>query len=249
VLAAYYYRLRQKARQFDIRLEERVGERTRIARELHDTLLQSVQGLVLRFHAVAKQMPSHDPARRAMEKALDRADQVIGEGRDRVRHLRDSALSLSDLSAAFDRVVEESPQGSPATFKTVVEGSVRELHPMVLEQSYSIGREALINALRHSGGLRVEVEIAYDPRHFRLRVRDDGSGIDPGLLEKGGRSDHWGLQGMRERARKIGAQFELWSRPGTGTEVELKVPAATAYRLLRVKPKSSWFRHPSGVDR
>lgn len=237
-----------QAREYNLRLEERLAERERIARELHDTLLQSVQGLILKFHAVAKQIPSEQPARQAIEKTLDHADQVLAEGRDRVRNLRTIAVSVSDLPAAFQQVAEETPLGREATFKTVVEGSVRELHPMVLEECFAIGREALINAFSHSGGLNIELEIAYDPAQFRLRVRDDGQGIDSAILEKGGRDDHWGLQGMRERANRIGGQLDLWSRPGAGTEIELMVPAATAYRSLPGRPKSSWFGRTSGLD-
>ena len=120
---------------------------------------------------------------------------------------------------------------------------------MVLEEAYSIGREALINALAHSDGLHVEVEIIYDHWHFRLRVRDDGRGVDPRILEKGGRPGHWGMQGMRERAQGMGAQLELWSRPGAGTEVELLVPAATAYRSGRAPAKKSWLHRHSGNGR
>jgi PAS domain S-box-containing protein len=236
-----------QASEYNMRLEERVAERERIARELHDTLLQSVQGLILKFHAVAKQIPSEQPARQAIEKTLDHADQVLAEGRVRVRNLRTTSGSLSDLPAAFQQVAEEGSQGHEATFKTVVEGSVRELHPMILEECFAIGREALINAFSHSGGPNIEVEIAYDPRQFRLRVRDDGRGIDPAILEQGGRDNHWGLQGMRERASRIGAHLELWSRPGAGTEIELMVPAATAYRALPHKPRSPWFRRTSGI--
>jgi signal transduction histidine kinase len=241
----YHLRLRQLAREFNMRLDERVSERTRIARELHDTLLQNVQGLILKLHAVAKHMPREEPSRQAIEKALDHADQVLAEGRDRVRNLRATAESLSDLSAAFQRVAEETAPSRAATLRTVVEGDIRELHPMILEESYSIGREALINALVHSEGLHVEVEITYDARQFRLRIRDDGRGIDADILEKG-RTDHWGLQGMRERAGRIGAQLELWSRPGSGTEIGLTVPAAMAYRSL-AKSKASWFRRAPGV--
>jgi len=104
---------------------------------------------------------------------------------------------------------------------------------MIREESYFVGREAIINALTHSDGRNVEVEIIYDSSEFRLRIRDDGRGIDPDVLEKGGRSGHWGLQGMRERADRIGAKLNLWSRPGSGSEVELTVPAATAYRSPR----------------
>ena len=226
----YQLRLRQLAREFNMRLDERVTERTRIARELHDSLLQNVQGLILKIHAIAKRIPTTDPTRQDIEKTLDFADQVLAEGRDRVRSLRSASVSDGDLSAAFQLVAEESSPDRTATFKAVVEGNVRALHPVVREESYSVGREAIINALTHSGGRYVEVEIIYDSQEFRLRIRDDGRGIDPGVLEKGGRADHWGLQGMRERASRIGAKLELWSRPGSGTEVELTVPGATAYR-------------------
>ena len=152
-----------------------------------------------------------------------------------MRNLRGSSIPVGGLPEAFKRVVEETPLGRDATFKTVVEGNVLELHPMVREESYSIGREAVINALKHSKGLNVEVKITYDPRQFHLRVRDDGHGIDPEILEKGSRPDHFGLQGMRERANKIGARLQFSSRPETGTEVELIVPGATAYIAPGVK--------------
>jgi ligand-binding sensor domain-containing protein/signal transduction histidine kinase len=226
--ALYRLRLRQVARVVHARMEERLEERERIARDLHDTLLQSVQGLILKFSAVSKQIPADLPARDALEKTLDHADEVLAEGRDRIRNLRVNSASLSDLPAAFRSVAEETSQGRDAIFKTVVEGHVRKLHPLVLEECYCIGREAIINALSHSEGQHVEVEIAYDARQFRLRVRDDGRGIDRKILE-GGRSGHWGLQGMHERAHKIGGQLRFWSRPETGTEVELTVPGTTAY--------------------
>jgi signal transduction histidine kinase/ligand-binding sensor domain-containing protein len=243
--ALYRLRLRQATRQVRMRMEVRLEERERIARDLHDTLLQSVQGLILKFDAVGKRIPRGDPARQAIEETLDRADEILAEGRDRVRSLRGSAAALSDLPAAFQRIAKEAAHGS-ATFRSVVEGRARDLDPTVLEESFSIGREALLNALAHSGALHVELEIAYDASQFRLRIRDDGRGIDPEVLGRGGRSDHWGLQGMRERARRIGANLELWSRPGAGTEVELKVPAATAYRSAPAAATTSWFRRSAG---
>ena len=226
----YQLRLQQVARQVRGRMEERLEERERIARDLHDTLLQSVQGLILKFHAVSKQIPADTAAYDALEKTLDHADQVLAEGRDSIRNLRVDSGSLSDLPAAFRSVAEETSQGRDAIFKMVVEGHARDLHPLVLEECYCIGREAIINALTHSKGQYVEAEIAYDSRQFRLRVRDDGRGIEPKILEAGGRSGHWGLQGMHERAQKIGGQLKFWSRPETGTEVELTVPGATAYQ-------------------
>jgi signal transduction histidine kinase/ligand-binding sensor domain-containing protein len=228
--AAYQLRVRQVAGQVRARLEERVEERERIARDLHDTLLQSVQGLILSIDAAAQQIPPDQPAHRDLEKTLDRAEEVVAEARDRVRNLRTSSIPAGNLPAAFQEVVEETSTGGDATFKTVVEGNVRELHPMVREEAYCIGREALINALTHSGGHHVEVEIAYDSRQFRLRVRDDGRGFDPGILEEGGRPNHWGLPGMRERAERIGAELKIWSGHQTGTEVELSVPGSTAYQ-------------------
>jgi signal transduction histidine kinase len=207
-----------------------------------------VQGLILKVDAAAKQIPSGEAARLAIEKTLDHADQVLAEGRDRVRNLRATIASHHDLPAAFQHVARESPQSHPVALKTVVEGRERELHPLVLEESYSIGREALINALTHSGAPNVEVEITYDPKQFRLRVRDDGRGVESSVLEEGARSGHWGLPGMRERARKMGAEFALWSRPGSGTEIELTVPGTVAYRGFRDRPRRFWFRRPSQMD-
>jgi len=245
--AAYQIRLQQVTEQVRHRMKGRLEERERIARDLHDTLLQSVQGLILKIDAAARQFPSDHPAHSAMDKALDFADEVMSEGRDRVRALRSAAQSITDLPAAFRRVAQETPQGRESTFRVVVEGKVRELNPMVLEESYSIGREALINALTHSEGEHVEVEITYDPRKFRLRVRDDGKGIDTAILDKGGRAGHWGLPGMRERAQRVGAEVQLWSRLGEGTEVELRVPAGSAYRITNDGAKASWFRRRSGI--
>jgi signal transduction histidine kinase len=142
--------------------------------------------------------------------------------------------------------VEETSPGGDTTFKTVVEGTVRELHPVVREEAYCIGREALINALTHSEGHHIEIEIAYDSRQFRLRVRDDGRGFDPGILDEGGRPNHWGLPGMRERSERIGAELKIWSGHQTGTEVELSVPGSTAYQTDRSKVKSSWIRRLLG---
>lgn len=246
--AIYQIRLEQVARQVRVRMEERMEERERIARDLHDTLLQSVQGLILKFHAVSKQIPADTPAYNALEKTLDHADEVLAEGRDSIRNLRVNSGSISDLPAAFRSVAEETSQGRDAIFKTVVEGHVRDLHPLVLEECYCIGREAIINALSHSDGQHVEAEIGYDSRQFRLRVRDDGRGIDPKILEAGGRAGHWGLQGMHERAQKIGGQLRFWSRPETGTEVELTVPAATAYQQSSQKSKRLFRRRFTRIN-
>jgi signal transduction histidine kinase/ligand-binding sensor domain-containing protein len=240
--ALYQLHLRQVMHQAQLRVEGGLEERERIARDLHDTLLQSVQGLMMKIHAVA--LKSHDVAARAdLENALDRADKVLAEGRDRVRNLRSATVLLNDLPAAFKRVAEENSNGE-TKFKTVVEGSMRDLHPLVLEETYLIGREALINAFNHSKGSHVEIEITYDPRQFRMRVRDDGHGISPEILKDGGRPGHWGLPGMRERSERVGGQLKMWSGRETGTEIEFTVPGATAYRQAGNKARSSWLSRP-----
>lgn len=226
---AYRLRVRRIALQIESRLEERLGERERIARELHDTLLQSVQGLILRFQAVAQRIPESEAPRQMMESALDRADQVLAEARDRVKGLRKPTDSVLDLPQALTQAGEELAQGSGIKFTLVVEGNPVKLHPVVRDEAYWIGREALGNAFRHSQGRRIEIEIAYGRRELRLRFRDDGRGLDSHLLQLGGRPGHWGMQGMRERAQRIGAHLKAWSGPGTGTEVELRVPSSMAY--------------------
>jgi len=243
----YFLRLKQATQRVRVTMEARVAERESIARDLHDTLLQSVQGLILKFHAVTKRIPDGEPVRQDMERALDYADQVLMEGRDRVRNLRTTGPLISDLPVAFREIADRTSHDRKVIVQTVVEGTPRELHAVVLEEVFAIGREALINALSHSAGQHVEVEITYDARQFRLRVRDDGRGIDSAILANGGRDNHWGLNGMRERASKIGGQLELWSRPGNGTEAALTVPAGSAYRA-EPKSKKFWHRWSSGVD-
>jgi signal transduction histidine kinase/ligand-binding sensor domain-containing protein len=235
----YLLRIKHLHHQVQSGMEARLAERESIARDLHDTLLQSVQGLILKFHAIAHQIPVEEPVRQTLDKALDHADLVLAEGRDRVRNLRANTVEYGGLPRAFQRVADEAPNRT-AEFKTVVEGSVRELHAIVREESYAIGREALVNALTHSGALHIEVEITYDSRQFRLRIRDDGRGIDPAILEKGGRAGHWGMQGLRERAARIGGALEIWSGLGAGTEVELIIPAASAYKPPHAGSKRSW---------
>jgi signal transduction histidine kinase len=236
---AHRLRVRRIARQIESRLEERLGERERIARDLHDTLLQGVQGLILRFQAVAERIPESEVPRQMMDRALDRADQVLAEARDRVKGLRKPTDSILDLPQALAQAGEELAQGSGMKFTLVVEGNPVELHPVVRDEAYWIGREALANAFRHSQGRRIEIEIAYGRRELRLRFRDDGRGLDSNFLQAGGRPEHWGMQGMRERARKIGAHLKAWSRPSAGTEVELRVPASMAYRTGG--GQSSWL--------
>src|SRR5713101_7623767 len=237
--ALYRYRLHQIARQFNARLDERVNERTRIARELHDTLLQSFHGLLFRFQAVDNLLPARPgEAKQTLESALDDAAQAITEARDAVYELRSSAGVTTDLAVAVTALGEElaahhataAESQDSATFLVEVEGTPQDLHPILRDEIYRIAEEALRNAFHHARARRIEVEIRYDDRELRVRVRDDGSGIDPSILSHEERAGHWGLTGMRERAKRIGGQMELWSGLGDGTEVELRFPASIAYK-------------------
>jgi signal transduction histidine kinase len=163
-----------------------------------------------------------------IEKVLDRADEVLVQGRDRVKNLRLTAQRKT-LREALTDVIKDLAVSKGVEFSVVVEGDLRKLNPLVRDEAYWIGHEALVNALHHAGAKRIEVEIAYDSAHLRLRFRDDGSGIDPKIIEAGGKPGHWGMRGMRERAAKIGAHLETWSRPGAGTELELRIPGSVAY--------------------
>jgi signal transduction histidine kinase/ligand-binding sensor domain-containing protein len=234
----YQLRLQQIANQFDVRLEERVTERTRIARDLHDNLLQSFHGLMMRFQLVQKMLPDRPAeAERALKIAMDRAAQAITEGRDAVQALRTNTSPSNDLVSALTALGEEmtatyagSENGQlPSEFRFLVEGSPEPLHPIFQDELYRIAREAVGNAFRHARAKHVEVDVRFDARILQLRVRDDGIGMESSIAQ-GGRDGHWGLPGMRERAKNIGARFELWSETGAGTEIEVISRAAIAYR-------------------
>jgi signal transduction histidine kinase len=225
-------RVRAITRVVRARAEERADERIRIARELHDTLLQSFQGLMLRFQSARQLLPAQ-PAKavEALDGALDRADQAIAEGRDAIQNLRSSTTVSNELAQAIASLAEEltnGPEKGAATFRMAVEGSPRDLNPIVRDDIYRIAREALLNAFRHAQAGHIEAEVAYGASELRVRIRDDGTGIDPQHLNTG-RSGHWGLTNMRERAQQIGSELSLWSEMGAGTELELRVPDSVAY--------------------
>ena len=236
----YSLRMWQVSATIHRRHEERMAERERIARELHDTLLQGVQGLILKIQAVTEEIPPDSPARQKMEQALDRADDVLIEGRDRVKDLRISPATGPDLSSAIGTMGSELAKEHSTPFNLSVEGTPRLLDPIVREETLRIAQEALANAFHHARASKIETEIIYDRGELRLRFRDDGGGIDSAFL-KAGRPGHWGLPGMRERARKIRARFEVWSRQDAGTEIELRVPARIAY--IRSSRRWGWWPH------
>jgi signal transduction histidine kinase/ligand-binding sensor domain-containing protein len=243
VWAIYQFRVRQLHRQFALTLDARVAERTSIARELHDTLLQSFHGLMLRFEIVSQLLPERPvEAKDQLDRTIERAAQAITEGRDAVQGLRASTVETNDLAQAINTLGGElaavlGNPGNPA-FRVTVEGEPRDLHPILRDEIYRIASEAMRNAFRHAQARQVEVEIRYDDRQFRLRVRDDGKGMDTAVLSGEGREGHYGLRGMRERAPLIGGKLAVWSEVGTGTEVELIVPASSAYATVR---SGSWL--------
>jgi signal transduction histidine kinase len=232
--SAYQLRVRRLHRQFEIGVEARVSERTRIARDLHDTLLQSFQGSLLYFQSASNLLPNRpNEAKEKLDKAIDEASDAISEARDAVAGLRSPALAISDLGIAL-RALGESLGGDPTAISpsldVVMEGEPRNLNPVVRDEVFRIAAEALRNAFRHARASRIEVEIRYDIKQLRVRIRDDGKGIDRGTLGHGERTGHYGLHGMRERANLMGGNLEVWSDVHSGTEIEVTIPGSIAYQ-------------------
>jgi signal transduction histidine kinase len=233
--AIYQLRLHQIHRQFAVGLEERLSERMRIARELHDTLLQSFQGAVFQFQAARKLLLRNaDNAMQVVDEAIHAAEEGIREGRNAIRDLRPQSVdqrSLAELlKATGHELASAQEQNGPIpSFGVIIEGKQQPLSLMLQDEVYKISREVIRNAFHHAAASRIEVEIRYDQDQLRLRIRDDGKGIDPKILEADGRSGHFGIRGIRERAQRIGSRLEFWSDAGAGTEVQLTVPATVAY--------------------
>jgi signal transduction histidine kinase len=207
----------------NLRLEERRSERARIARELHDTLLQGFIGASMMLHCAADEMPPDSPGKVSVNRALRRIQGVIDEARVALQGLRSCRPPSGGLEKALTELRDEFVStNAKVEFRIIVSGGPKELQPAIQKQIYLIGREALWNALCHSQAKKIEAEIEYLPHGLRLLVRDDGCGIDPKILREG-RDSHWGLLGMQERAAGIGAKLRIWSKPGDGTEVELLV--------------------------
>jgi signal transduction histidine kinase/ligand-binding sensor domain-containing protein len=240
---AYRFRVRQVARAYQRRLDERLNERMRIARDLHDTLLQSFHGLLLRFQTVSCVLLDQPAdAKEKLDAAIQHAAKAITEGRDAVQSLRASTVERNDLAVAIrtlgDELAGDPSAHQPLTFSVAVEGETRDLHPIARDEIYKVAAEALRNAYRHAQASRVEVEIRYDKQQFRLRVRDDGRGIDPAVLAGQEIEGHYGLRGLPERATLIGGKVAVWSEAGAGTEVELVIPARAVYATSAAR---SWW--------
>jgi signal transduction histidine kinase len=226
----YQLRLRQVARQFNMRLEERVNERTRIARELHDTLLQNLHGLLFRFQAARNMLPKRaEEAMESLDGAINRTEQAIAESRDTIKDLRSERVASTDLAELLTQTGRElesgaDTNGNPPIFRVIVEGERRTLSPALQIEVYRIARELLRNAFQHAHAHHIESEIRYDNHLLRVLIRDDGKGMDANVLKEGAQPGHWGLPGVRERAKEIGARLDFWSEAEAGTEVQLAVP-------------------------
>lgn len=208
------------------------AERTRIAQELHDTLLQGFFAVSMQIHAAVDHLPADSAARLRFTDVLQLLDRVLEQGRCAVRGLRASDERSASLAEALARIPNELGLPSTAGFRVVVHGREKELKAELRNEVYRIGREAIINACRHSRARDIETEVRYGPTELRVAVRDNGRGIDPREL-RWGRDGHWGLRGMRERAERIGARLCLRSGVALGTEVELRVPSRVAFEHKR----------------
>jgi signal transduction histidine kinase len=229
--AAWRMRLRQLGRQLKRTLDARVDERTRIARDLHDTLLQDFQGVLLLFDRSLRLLPEQPgEAKQRLETALQQAVRATTVARNAVQGLRlfdEEDDLVESLATIRDEFAADGVNRMPVDI--VVDGTPRPLKPIVRAEVYRIADEGVRNAYRHAAARQITLEIGFDARQFRLRVRDDGQGIDEQVIRSRRPAGHFGLQGMRERAELVGGRLEVWSKTGSGTQIQLTIPAAAAY--------------------
>jgi hypothetical protein len=228
VCVIYRLRVRQISRAIGARFDERLAERTRMARDLHDTFLQTVQGSKLVADDALEPSTDLIRMRRAMEQLSVWLARATEEGRAALNSLRTATTQTNGLAEALRRVTEDGVIPSSMTVTFSVVGDAREMHPIVRDEINRIGYEAIRNAGTHSGASRLEVELRY-ANDLLLRVSDNGTGIDPAIADRG-KDGHFGLQGMRERATRIGGKLTLGSSSNSGTEIKLVVPGSIIFR-------------------
>jgi len=237
--SAYVLRFRRLNAQIRARLYERVAERERIARELHDTFLQGIQGLLLRFHTAARSMPPESSGRKSIEEALTQSNDIMLTGRRLVQDLRNTSRAVTlreELEA-----IGHGFQGLYATeFSIGTHGKELPLNLIVADELFKVGREAISNAFRHAQASSIRVELDYTDRDLRLLIQDNGQGIDERVLVEGKKADHWGLPGMRERVAHLNGTIRFESQQGTGTTVEVRIPANRAYRRKQFRLPQWW---------
>jgi signal transduction histidine kinase len=241
ILAIYRLRIHQLTKRLNVGFQERLAERTRIAQELHDTLLQGVLSASLQLDVAEDQLPEDSPTKPLLKRVLQLMSSVTEEGRNALRGLRTTESGNQSLETAFSRLRQEFPLDDKTDFRVIADSVTRPLRPLIRDEVYRIGREALLNAFMHAHANLIEVEVEYASRHLKVLVRDDGRGIDPQVLHSG-REGHWGLIGIRERSERIGANLRLRSRIGAGTEIDLTVPGTIAFEKGSNGPMSQWFR-------
>jgi signal transduction histidine kinase len=217
-------------RMVELRLEERVNERMRIAGELHDNLLQQIIGAKMLVNVAKGQLETDSPATRCLTQVAEIMNQAINDGRNTIQGFRLHSQGDQDLERAFSTVQQQLQSENQIDCRVHLRGRPRALRPAILNDVYAIGREALVNSFRHSGAGWIEIDLEYTD-HLRVLVRDDGCGIDQGVLQTG-RKGHFGLTGMRERAERIGAEFKVLARTEGGTEMELCVPGNIAFAFV-----------------
>ena len=228
IILLHRLRMRQATNALNARFDERLAERMRIAQELHDTLLQGVLSASMQLNVANDQLSSESPAKPLVRRVLELMGQVIEEGRRALQGLRISRDGVLDLDRAFSQIPEELALEGSVDFRVIVEGQARRLHPIIRDEVYLIGREAVANAFRHACAKTIDLALEYHGNELRIVVRDDGRGIDPKVIQLG-RDGHWGLFGMRERAERIGAHLKVSSSATGGTEVDLRVPGRIAF--------------------
>jgi signal transduction histidine kinase/ligand-binding sensor domain-containing protein len=244
----YQLRMTRMTAQLNARFQERLAERTRIARELHDTLLQTLHGLMFQFQAVRNLMPRRPTeAMQSLDDAISDTKKALAESREAIQGLRSESIAKGDLGelliATSQELVHMGHRDHEApTFDLMEEGDRRTLSPTTQNEICRIALEILRNAYRHAHARKIEAEIRYGNQMLRLRIRDDGKGMDPEVLKEGGSPGHWGLRGVRERAKRIGAQVDFWSEAGAGTEFQLEVPANVAYEISPDRVGSRFLR-------
>src|SRR6266542_2520473 len=221
----------ERVRQENVRLEER----TRIARELHDTLLQTVQSASMQLSLAVDGVASDSLVKPQLDRILQIMRLGIDEGRSAIQGLRSSGTRPFDLVAALSGIRQELAADPNVVFHVVVAGRQQPLEPLIQHEIYRIGREALVNAFCHSQAKRIKFELDYSNSDFRMRIWDNGCGIGPQVLQSG-REGHWGLAGMRERATRIGGLLKISSSATTGTEVQLSIPGDIAFQLSPTAP-------------
>lgn len=225
---AYRIRVRQVAHRVTMLMEERIAERTRIAQDLHDTLLQGLLSASLQLAVANTQLPAEAAAKPLVARVYALLRQLIEEGRNTVRGLRIRYLEPNELERAISFIPRDLGVEDEIEFKLTVEGTPQLLRPTVRNEVYWIAREALANAFRHSGARVFEAVLEYSRNRFRMLIRDNGCGMDADVV-RSGREGHWGLRGMNERSERIGARLQVLSAPGAGTEIDLVIPGQAAF--------------------